>query len=140
MDCPDAAVVAATQSLEGNPAIAEHLNECPSCRLDWQIVHGARQVLYGQGDIQSALNDKAMARISRAQRMRRAPATWEHAISGILVATAAAGMLLLTGPTFSPPILPSVIVMLASGLVALLVFKKQASGSLPGRNSASLME
>ena len=49
MDCPDTAVIAATESLESNPVVAEHLKECPSCRLDWQIVHGARRALYGPG-------------------------------------------------------------------------------------------
>ena len=101
MDCPDPAVIAATESLESNPVVAEHLNECPSCRLDWQIVHGARRALYGPGEVQHELNDMAMARIRcLAQEKQRAPARWENVTTGVLVAMAVAGMLLLTGPRF----------------------------------------
>lgn len=133
MDCPDPAVIAATESLESNPAVAEHLEECPSCRLDWQIVHGARRALYGPGEVQHALNDMAMARIRRRARdLQRAPTRWENAGAGVLVAVAVAGMLLLTGPTFSPPVLPAVVALLASGVVAALLFQKRVSGFLSG--------
>ena len=141
MDCPDPAVIAATESLESNPVVAEHLKECPSCRLDWQIVHGARRALYGPGEVQHALNDMAMARIRRRARdLQRAPTRWENAGAGVLVAGAVAGMLLLTGPTFSPPILPAAIAILASGIVAVLVFQKRVPAYLFGRDSGSIPE
>ena len=141
MACPDPTVIAATASLEGNPVLAEHLKECPSCRLDWQIVHGARHALYGPGVVQRELNERAMARIvDSARQLQRPPTAWEQAASGVLVAVATGGMLLLTGPTFSPPILPAVISMVASGGVAVLLLRNQASRSPSAEIAGSLTE
>ena len=141
MACPDPAVLAAAESLVGNPALAEHLEECPSCRLDWQIAHGARDALYGPGEVKSELNDRAMARIaSRAQDLRHPPTAREQATSGILVAVATGGVVLLTAATFAPPLLPAVASMLASGVAAVLLLRKQLPRSLHVRSSASATE
>ncbi len=132
MDCPDPVIIAAAESLESNPVLAAHLRQCPSCRLDWQIVHLARDALYGPGETKSELNDLAMGRISeRARRLRHPPTVWEQATSGVLVAVATGGMVLLTGTTFSPPVLPTVVSMLASGIVAVLLLRRQLPGPLP---------
>ena len=141
MDCPDPAVLAAVESLEDNPALVEHLNECWSCRLDWQIVHAARGALYGPGEVKNELNERAMARItSRSRDLRQPPTTWEQATAGILVGIAAGGMLVLTGTTFASPVVPTVVSMLASGVVAVLLLRKQLPRFLHSRNSVFLTE
>ena len=141
MACPDPAVLAAAESLDGYPALAEHLRDCPSCRLDWQIVRGARGALYGPGEVKNELNERAMARIaSRARDLRQPPTAWEQATSGILVAVATGGMLLLTGTTFAPPVLPAAVSVLASGVLAVLLLRKRLPRFLYARSSASLTE
>ncbi len=125
MDCPDQDAIARLKSLDGDPEVIRHLKDCPSCWLDWQILHGARHALYPPGEVRRDLNERAMARIiQKARQLEKPTSRRERAVSGILVAVATAA-LLLTAPTFVAPAVTAVICSLATGVATTLVFQKQ---------------
>lgn len=101
MACPDPRIIAELDTPDGNPEVIKHLQECSSCRLDWQIVHCAHDALYPDGEVRHDLNQHVMARIAQRARAQERPSTgWEHCVSGILVSVAT-GAFLLASPNQS---------------------------------------
>ena len=125
MACPDQDAIARLKSLDGDPEVIRHLKDCPSCWLDWQILHGTRHALYPPGEVRPELVDRAMARITqRAEQLGKPTSRWELAVSGILVAVATAAVL-LTGPTFVPSVVTALVSSFASAVATVLFLQKR---------------
>ena len=127
MACPDTAEIAQVRSLDGDSATVEHLKQCESCWLDWQIVHGARYALDPPEEVPQYLNTRVMTEITRrARQLEKKAAWWELTISGVLVAVATFAYLFLwpSGPV-APSMVPSLVCAIIGGVSAILFFRKQ---------------
>ena len=92
MSCPDLSALARVGTPRADPAVAEHLRTCDSCRLDWQIQQGTRYLL--DPDIKTSasagLNERIIARATAIMRHSERRPGWRHLFgSGLLVALAA---------------------------------------------------
>ena len=92
MSCPDLSALARAGAPHADPAVAEHLRTCDSCRLDWQIQQGTRYLL--DPDIKTntsaGLDERIIARATAIMRHSEQLPGWGHlAGSGLLVALAA---------------------------------------------------
>lgn len=92
MSCPDLSALSRAGAPHADPAVAEHLRTCDSCRLDWQIQQGTRYLLDPEiktnafGD----LDERIIARATAIMRHSEQLPGWRHlAASGLLVALAA---------------------------------------------------
>ena len=92
MTCPDLTSLGRASTTRADPAIVEHLHECQSCWLDWQIQQGARYLLNDDADTRGAsghLNRLVIARITAMEEHLDKPAGWlQLTASALLVATA----------------------------------------------------
>lgn len=127
MACPSTEVIAEMGQPDRDPEILKHLEECPSCWFDWQIVHGADHVLYPQGEVRHDLNQRVMARIARREsRLERRSTGWEHAFSGILVSVGTGVFLLARmGEAFVAPIAAVLGCTVMTAIAASLFFFRQ---------------
>lgn len=127
MDCPSTKVIAELGEPDRDPELLRHLEECPSCWLDWQIVHGAHQVLYPRGEVRHDLNQRVMARIARREsRLERRSTGWEYAFSGILVSVGTGAFLLARmGEAFVAPVSAVLGCTAMTAIVASLFFFRQ---------------
>lgn len=92
MSCPDLSELARAGRPHADPAVAEHLKTCESCRLDWQIQQGTRYLL--DPDIKTSasadLDERIIARATAIMRHSEQLPGWRHlAGSALLVALAA---------------------------------------------------
>lgn len=92
MSCPDLSALARAGAPHADPAVAEHLRTCDSCRLDWQIQQGTRYLL--DPDIKTSasadLDEKIIARATAIMRHSEQLPGWGHLVtSGLLVVLAA---------------------------------------------------
>ena len=105
MSCPDLIDIVRTSTGKVDPAVLAHLRECRSCRLDWQILQGARVLSDPEVNAQepgedplnlSRLNRQAMTRIRLMARLSRDPVKWRQLwLTGLLI-------------TFGDPVVPRV--------------------------------
>lgn len=96
MTCPDLSALARAGGPHADPAVAEHLKTCDSCRLDWQIQQGTRYLLDPDIDTSSSadLDERIIARATAIMRQSERLPGWGHLVaSGLLVALAAAAVL-----------------------------------------------
>ena len=139
MDCPSSKVIAQLGKPDRDPEVLRHLEECPSCWFDWQIVHDAQQVLYPRGEVRHDLNQRAMARIARLQsRLERRSKGWEYAFSGILVSIGTGAFLLARmGEAFVAPVSAVLGCTVITAIAASLFFFQQEANErgIPSRGS-----
>ena len=95
MTCPDLSTLARAGAPHLDPAVAEHLKTCESCRLDWQIQQGTRYLL--DPDIETGASadpdERIIARATAIMRQTEQPSGWGHLVgSGLLVALAVAAV------------------------------------------------
>ena len=97
MTCPDPIALARTNSPDADPEVVEHLENCPSCWLDWQIQQGPATPSIPKPK-SSRTHERAIARIERkARELEEATRWWDLPILGVLVAIAAFAFFLAGG-------------------------------------------
>ena len=126
MTCPDPIALARANPPNSDPEVVEHLGNCPSCWLDWQIQQGTRYALQPDTQVSPGLNERAIARIEReARRKEEIKRWWDLPILGALVATATFACFVAGGgvaATAIPPV-PTAIWAVLMGTVAALYTK-----------------
>ncbi len=122
MTCPDLADLARVGTPRADPAVVEHLQECHSCWLDWQIQQGARYLRSGMRNDPQDLNQKVMVGITEMARQSDGPTGWDQLILfGFLVAVALLIFLFMKmGATTPVPLGHLAIYAVASGIAAAL--------------------
>lgn len=136
MACPDPNELAqATSSAAGSEMIA-HLEQCASCRLDWQIIHGARYALHPPEEVPQWLNERVMAEVTQRVRLReireRKLARWEPVLTGALLATATFAYLVIwPGGVAGAMMLPALLCSLVGGALGVLFLKWQGGTVRP---------
>ena len=97
MTCPDLSALARAGAPHSDPAVAEHLKTCESCRLDWQIQQGTRYLLDPDIDTSASadLDERIVARATAIMRQSEPLPGWGHLVgSGLVVALAAVAVML----------------------------------------------
>ena len=117
MSCPDLSALSRAGAPHADPAVAEHLRTCDSCRLDWQIQQGTRYLL--DPDIRTNasadLDERIIARATAILRQSEQRPGWRHhAASGLLVGLAAIAV------TWAPVNAGAMVPVIHLGLYALV--------------------
>ena len=92
VSCPDLSALARAGAPHADPAVAEHLRTCDSCRLDWQIQQGTRYLLDPEIKTSASadLDERIIARATAIMRHSERLPGWGHLFgSGLLAALAA---------------------------------------------------
>ena len=136
MACPDPAKLAQTRSLASGSEVIEHLEQCASCRLDWQIIHGARYALNPPEQVPQWLDERVMAEIRHRARLRERQrsrlARWEPVITGTLLAAATFAYLVVwPGGVVGATMLPALTCSLLGGALGVLFLRWQDSVAGP---------
>jgi len=104
MTCPDLTDLARAGTSRADPSVVEHLLNCRSCWLDWQIQESARRSPGAETHLDAdGFQRRVMARIAAMERDSDGPVTLSQmALSAVLVAVAVVAFALLrvqiTGP------------------------------------------
>lgn len=128
MSCPDLRTLGRVGTPNADPAVVEHVLNCDSCWLDWQIQQGARYLQDPAAKAASSMNDRVVARVLlRSRRHSEAPATWrDAALFGALVAVAVlAFMLVVPAAAAAIPASPAVAYAVSAGALGMLYVKKR---------------
>ena len=89
MTCPDLSDLARVGTPRADPVVVEHLQQCHSCWLDWQIQQGARYLHSGMRNDPQDLNQQVMVRITEMAHQSDGPAGWgQLSLFGFLIAVA----------------------------------------------------
>lgn len=92
MSCPELSALARVGTAEADPDVVEHLKNCDSCLLDWQIQFGTRYLSDPQIDATASvdLDERIIARATAITRHSERLPGWRHlAVAGLLAALAA---------------------------------------------------
>ena len=132
MACPNPTKLAQARFLASDSEVLAHLEECASCRLDWQIIHGARYALNPPGQVPEWLNERVMAEIRQRARLherrRRELARWEPVVTGTLLAAATFAYLVIwPGGAVGTSLLPALTCSLMGGALGVLFLRWQDS-------------
>lgn len=128
MSCPDLRTLSRVGTPNADPAVVEHVLNCESCWLDWQIQQGARYLEDPAVKAASGVNDRVVARVLlRSRRHSEAPATWrDAALFGVVVAIAVlAFMLAVPAAAAAIPVGPAVAYAVTAGAVGMFYVKKR---------------
>ncbi len=123
MSCPDLRTLSRVGTPDADPAVVEHVLDCDSCWLDWQIQQGARYLRDPAVKAAGDVNDRVVARVLlRARHRSEAPASWRDAsLFGVLVAISVLAFV-LTAPSVAAaaiPMGPAVAYAVAAGASAM---------------------
>ena len=127
MNCPDLRTLRRVGTSDADPAVVEHVLNCDSCWLDWQIQQGARYLQDPVAKAASGMTDRMVARVLlRSRRHSEAPATWrDAALFGALVAIAVlAFMLAVPGAATAIPVGPAAAYAVTAGALGMFYFRK----------------
>ena len=105
MSCPELSSLARVGSAEADPEVVEHLRNCDSCLLDWQIQLGTRYLSDPQIDATASvdLDERIIARATAITRHSERLPGWRHlAVAGLLAASAAFAFLWMSGTDAIP--------------------------------------
>lgn len=114
MTCPDLTDLARAGTSRADPSVVEHILNCPSCWLDWQIQESARRSTDIGIDAESredadGFQRRVMARIAALERDSDGPVTLSQmALSAVLVAVAVVAFALVRVQVTSPGVLGGV--------------------------------
>ena len=143
MTCPDLSDLARVGTPRADPAVVEHLQQCHSCWLDWQIQQGARYLHTGVRNDPQDLNQKVMVGITEMARQSDGPTGWgQLSIFGFLIAVALLIFFIMRTGGTAPVPLGHVAIYAAASAVAAVVYcwkrdrkADRAAGSLtdPGQ-------
>lgn len=119
MTCPDLTDLARAGSSRADPSVVEHILNCRSCWLDWQIQESARRSPAKDAETPQDPDDfqrRVMARIAARERHTDGPvALSQLALSVLLVAVAVVVFALMRVQITGPGVLGGVAVH-ATGL------------------------
>ena len=136
MACPDPRELEQLSSSAASPEIIAHLEECAPCRLDWQIMHGARYALHPPEEVPPWLNERVMVQIKERVRLRELRRSrleaWEPAITGGLLAAATFANLVLGPAGAGAAMFPAFLCALAGGALGVLYLRWQDSVEIDG--------
>ncbi len=128
MSCPDLKTLGRVGTPDADPAVVEHVLNCESCWLDWQIQQGARYLQDPVAKTASDVNDRVIARVHlRSRRHREAPATWRDAVlfGAVVAITVLAFLLVVPGVAVAIPVAPAAAYALAAGIFGTFYVKKR---------------
>lgn len=127
MPCPDLSTLARVGTPQAEPAVVEHVRNCESCWLDWQIQQGARFLLDPQVRDAEELDERVVARAALIARHFDRPASWRLlAVTGFLVAAIVFLLLLVPNELSGPILIPySALGALLAGAASVLYLRKR---------------
>ena len=138
MNCPDLRTLSRVGTPNADPAVVEHVTNCESCWLDWQIQQGLRYLedplVKGASDV----NDRVIARVHiRARRDSEKPARWrDAALFGAVVAIAVLAFLVaVPSAAAAVPFAPAVGYAIVTGVGCALYIKKRDESSDVGSDA-----
>lgn len=117
MNCPDLTDLARAGTSRADPSVMEHLLNCRSCWLDWQIQESARRSPGAETHSDAdRFHRRVMARIAAMERDSGGPVTLSQlALSAVLVAIAVVAFALMRVQITGPGVLGGVAIY-AAGL------------------------
>lgn len=143
MKCPDLRTLSRVGTPNADPAVVEHVSNCESCWLDWQIQQGMRYLedplVKGASDV----NDRVIARVLiRARRDSEPPARWrDAALFGAVVAIAVLAFLVaVPAVAAAMPVAPAVGYAVVSGVLGALYVKKRDEDRFVGDSAVRATE
>ena len=103
MSCPDLSALARAGTPKADPAVVEHIRNCDSCWVDWQIQQGARFLRDPQVVAADDLDERIVARAALIARHSERPANWRRLlVTGLLVGVLTFLLLQLPNDLTSP--------------------------------------
>lgn len=148
MSCPDLSALARVGTTEADPEVVEHLKECDSCLLDWQIQLGTRYLSDPEIDATASvdLDQRIISRATAIARHSERLPGWRHlAVAGLLAASAAFAFARMSvGGGVMAPVTHAALYALA-GAVATVFFlrrldQRECSGSRHHQPDAGLSD
>ena len=128
MKCPDLRTLSRVGTPNADPAVVEHVTNCKSCWLDWQIQQGLRYLEDPLVKDASDVNDRVIARVHiRARRDSEPPARWrDAALFGAVVAIAVLAFLVaVPAAAAAMPFAPAVGYAVVAGVGCAFYVKKR---------------
>ena len=128
MNCPDLRTLSRVGTPDADPAVVEHVTNCESCWLDWQIQQGLRYLEDPAVKAASDVNDRVIARVGiRSRRDSKAPTRWrDAALFGAVVAIAVLAFLVaVPAAAVAVPLAPAVGYAIVTGVGCALYIKKR---------------
>ena len=123
MTCPDLSDLARVGTPRADPAVVEHLQQCHSCWLDWQIQQGARYLHSGMRNDPQDLNQQVMVRITEMARQSDGPAGWgQLSLFGFLIAVALSIFFFVRTGAMAPVPLGHVAIYTGASAIAAAVY------------------
>ena len=124
MSCPDLSALARAGTPKADPAVVEHIRNCDSCWVDWQIQQGARFLRDPQVVAADDLDERIVARAALIARHSERPANWRRLlVTGLLVGVLTFLLLQLPNDLTSPVRVSHALVWaFAGGVAASLYF------------------
>lgn len=135
MNCPDLRTLSRVGTPNADPAVVEHVANCESCWLDWQIQQGLRYLEDPLVKGASDANDRVIARVLiRARRDLEPPARWrDAALFGAVVAIAVLAFLVaVPAAAAAIPVAPAVGYAVVAGVGCALYVKKRDEDRFAG--------
>ena len=128
MSCPDLSALARVGTTEADPEVVEHLKECDSCLLDWQIQLGTRYLSDPRIDRKASvdLDERIIARATAITRHSERLPGWRHlAVAGLLAASAAFAFLSISmGGGVTSPVTDAALYALAGAVATVLYLRR----------------
>ena len=133
MKCPDLRTLSRVGTPNADPTVVEHVSNCESCWLDWQIQQGLRYLNDPLVKAASDENDRAIARVLiRSRQHSEPPARWrDAALFGAVVAVAVLAFLVaVPAAAVAIPFVPAVAYALLAGVLGALYVKRRDENRL----------
>jgi len=127
MSCPDLSTLARAGTPQAEPAVVEHIRNCESCWLDWQIQQGARFLVEPRVSAAKDLDERIVAQASLIARHADRPASWRRlSVTGALVAAIVFVLLMIPNGLSGPmPVLHSALAALLGGAASVLYLRRR---------------
>lgn len=135
MKCPDLRTLSRVGTPDADPAVVEHVANCESCWLDWQIQQGLRYLEDPAVKGASDVNDRVIARVRiRLRRNSELPARWrDAALFGAVVAIAVLAFLVaVPAAAAATPFGPAAGYAVLAGALGALYVKKRDEDRFAG--------
>ncbi len=127
MTCPDLSALARAGTPKADPVVVDHIRNCNSCWVDWQIQQGARFLRDPQVMAADDLDERIVARAALIARHSERPASWRRlAVTGLLVGAVVFLLLLIPNDLIGPMRVSHALVWaFAGGVAASLYFRRR---------------
>ena len=136
MSCPELSALARVGTAEADPEVVEHLRNCDSCLLDWQIQLGTRYLSDPEIDATASvdLDQRIIARATAITRYSERLPGWRHlAVAGLLAASAAFAFVWTSmGGGVAAPVTDAALYALAGAVATVLYLRRLDQRECPG--------